>query len=164
MFQVVERHFTLDKQQKGTDHMLSLEPSEFNELVSHIRHIETRVDDIAKNDKTILSTITNLMDESYTESIKLSLKPIKCKQILECELPCRLKLGKSLVYRTTLKFGTKITERKICAKVSEPFGISAERIDEFIGRILCTDVLADETLDEAHFNSNLTIPSTFNID
>lgn len=151
MFQVVERHFTLDKQQKGTDHMLSLGPSEFNDLVSHIRHIEARVDAIPKYDNTILTTIADLLDESYVESVKLALKPIDCKRILECELPCRLKLGKSLVYRTTLKFGTKITEDEICAKVSEPFGISAERIDEFIGRILSTDVLADETLDEAHF-------------
>lgn len=152
MFQVVERHFTLDKQQKGTDHMLSLEPSEFHELVVHIRQIETCVDAIAKNDKTILSTITDLLDKSYIESVTLALKPVECKRILECELPCRSKLGKSLVYRKAVKFGGKITEREICAKVSEPFGISAERLDEFTGRILRTDVLADESLDEVHFN------------
>ena len=36
---VIEKHFTLDKSQKGPDHASSLEPHEFKELVSSIRNI-----------------------------------------------------------------------------------------------------------------------------
>lgn len=38
--EVIEKHFTLDKNMKGPDHSCSLTPSEFNELVSGIRNIE----------------------------------------------------------------------------------------------------------------------------
>ncbi len=38
---VIERHFTLDKTMRGTDHVASLEPEEFARLVSMIREVET---------------------------------------------------------------------------------------------------------------------------
>ena len=37
---MVERHFTLDKTLRGTDHMASLEPDEFACLVRMIREVE----------------------------------------------------------------------------------------------------------------------------
>ena len=37
---VVERHFTLDKTQKGTDHQVSLEPAELAAMVAMIREVE----------------------------------------------------------------------------------------------------------------------------
>lgn len=39
-FQVLEKHITLDKTMKGTDHVCSLSPSEFQQLVRDIRVIE----------------------------------------------------------------------------------------------------------------------------
>lgn len=38
--QVIEKHFTLDKNMEGPDHRASLEPEELNELVKCIRNIE----------------------------------------------------------------------------------------------------------------------------
>ncbi|MBS1647253.1 MAG: N-acetylneuraminate synthase [Bacteroidetes bacterium] len=38
--QVIEKHFTLDKNLPGPDHSCSLEPQEFKELISGIRNIE----------------------------------------------------------------------------------------------------------------------------
>jgi sialic acid synthase SpsE len=38
--QIVERHFTLDKTMKGSDHAASLTPDEFAELVRSIRRVE----------------------------------------------------------------------------------------------------------------------------
>jgi sialic acid synthase len=38
---IVERHLTLDKKMKGSDHAASLEPHQFKELVDSIRRIET---------------------------------------------------------------------------------------------------------------------------
>lgn len=37
---IIERHLTLDKQMKGSDHAASLEPAQFTELVVSIRRIE----------------------------------------------------------------------------------------------------------------------------
>lgn len=38
--QVIEKHFTLDKTLPGPDHVASLDPVEFSEMVTQIRHIE----------------------------------------------------------------------------------------------------------------------------
>jgi sialic acid synthase SpsE len=37
---IVEKHFTLDKNQEGPDHKLSVEPAELKEMISEIRHLE----------------------------------------------------------------------------------------------------------------------------
>jgi N,N'-diacetyllegionaminate synthase len=37
---IIEKHFTLDSNQKGPDHALSADPKTFLEMVSQIRHIE----------------------------------------------------------------------------------------------------------------------------
>ena len=37
---VIERHFTLDKSMKGSDHQCSLNPQEFQEMVKSIRSLE----------------------------------------------------------------------------------------------------------------------------
>lgn len=151
-FQVIERHFTLDKQQKGTDHQLSLEPIEFEHLIKKIRCIEEKqitMDD-GENEK-ILSFLSELVTDSELKEVQLALSPVDCKKILDCEIPCRLKLGKSLVYRMPLQCGTKLSENMICSKVSEPFGIPAERFDEFIGRMIHTNVESDDNIHETHF-------------
>ena len=38
---IIEKHFTLDKSQKGPDHKTSIEPEEFKKMVNFIRGIET---------------------------------------------------------------------------------------------------------------------------
>lgn len=40
MLQVLERHLTLDKRMKGTDHCCSLEPVELGRLIRSVRHVE----------------------------------------------------------------------------------------------------------------------------
>lgn len=39
--QIIERHFTLDKTMKGSDHAASLTPAEFGDLVKNIRRVES---------------------------------------------------------------------------------------------------------------------------
>lgn len=145
----------MDKQQKGTDHKLSLEPIELRQLIEQIRCIEdnlsiaiaTRMHD----NQAILSFLSSILNDHEIDDVKLALLPVHKKCILNCEMACRMKLGKSLVYRHHFLCGQKITENDICAKVNEPFGISAERYDEFVGKILQNDVDADENLYEKHF-------------
>lgn len=38
---VIEKHFTLDKEQEGTDHVLSVDPQELRVLVKEVQRIET---------------------------------------------------------------------------------------------------------------------------
>lgn len=141
----------MDKHQKGTDHRLSLEPNEFKELISYIRdveHISTKTID----SKDILNVLSNLMpNQNELNNVQLALKSVEQKKILDCEVPCRMKLGKSLVYSRFLKAGSILTADMICVKVSEPFGISAERFDEFVGRQLQTEVQFEENLMANHF-------------
>lgn len=43
--EIIEKHFTLDKNMKGPDHKASLEPDEFNMMVKAIRNIESGLGD-----------------------------------------------------------------------------------------------------------------------
>lgn len=150
--QVIERHFTLDKNQKGTDHRLSLEPDELKRMIRLIRGIEALETPHDTTEDTILNTLRRFdVDDVELSAVKLALADVVGKQILDCERPCRDKLGKSLVYRNGLVAGTTLAADDVCVKVSEPFGVSAERIDEFIGLTLNANVTADQNLMENHF-------------
>lgn len=48
---VIEKHFTLDKNQVGPDHKASLEPEELKNLVNSIRHVEAALGDGDKEPK-----------------------------------------------------------------------------------------------------------------
>lgn len=151
ILQVVERHFTLDKQQKGTDHKLSLEPAELRQLISCIRSIETDLPISTEDDQTVLEFLSRSSIESDLAEVKMAMAPVQQKHVQECEMPCRLKLGKSLVYRNRLTCGMTLSRDDICAKVNEPFGISAEHFDDFIGKTLTKDVMEDDNLSKDHF-------------
>lgn len=130
-----------------------MEPAEFRELVTRIRSIENiqppfQVDN---DNSAILECLSKFLTESELRDVKMAIAPVQEKRIQECEMTCRMKLGKSLVYRNRLNCGQAVSHNDICAKVSEPFGISAEHFDQFIGRILCRDVESDENVDESHF-------------
>jgi len=43
--EIIEKHFTLDRQQSGPDHRASLEPQMFAEMVKSIRHLEVALGD-----------------------------------------------------------------------------------------------------------------------
>ena len=43
--EVIEKHFTLDKNMEGPDHKASLEPHELKEMVRNIRHVEQSLGD-----------------------------------------------------------------------------------------------------------------------
>ena len=48
---IIEKHLTLDRKMKGPDHLASLEPKEFTQMVKSIRNIEKSLG----NGKKILS-------------------------------------------------------------------------------------------------------------
>ncbi len=59
---VIEKHFTLDRNMEGPDHLASTEPKEFSQMVKQIRNIEAAMGDGIKkatsSEKTIKKVVT----------------------------------------------------------------------------------------------------------
>lgn len=112
---VLERHVTLDKSWKGTDHPASLDFGELAELIRSIRIIERALGN-----------------------------GVKC--MLPCEVPCHDKLGKSVVAKTAIPKGTKLTLDMLAVKVAEPKGVAPEDIFELVGKKTLLAVGEDESI------------------
>lgn len=123
-----------------------------HKLIERIRWIENHLTVALHDENEVLTQLSPILNDQEMDEVKRAFSPIEKKCILNCEMECRMKLGKSLVYRNNLQRGQKINEDDICAKVNEPFGISAEYYEDFIGKILQNDVNAEENVDEKHFH------------
>jgi N-acetylneuraminate synthase/sialic acid synthase len=75
------------------------------------------------------------------------------KRVWDSERPVRKKLAKSLVSARPLKRGTKLALEDICFK-GPGGGIGPNRLREYLGRVLVSDIGADQVLLEAHFGSS----------
>jgi N-acetylneuraminate synthase/N,N'-diacetyllegionaminate synthase len=83
--EIIEKHFTLDRNMEGPDHKASLEPQELKHMVQQIRHIETALGDGIKRpnkseaenakvvQKSILAKKPIMKGENLTED-KLTVK------------------------------------------------------------------------------------------
>jgi len=78
--EVIEKHFTLDKNMKGPDHKASLEPSELKAMVSGIRNIEKALGDGIKKPSKSEKKNINVVRKSIVAS-----KPIKKGEIFSEE-------------------------------------------------------------------------------
>ncbi|XP_050083437.1 sialic acid synthase [Anopheles aquasalis] len=148
---IVERHFTLDKSWKGTDHQASLDPEEFQRMVKGIRMIE----EMPGTACPILELVAHVLDSAdYDEAeLKQALRAITVedRKLLSSELACSTKLGKSLVYSNDLAVGHTLREIDLDVKVSQPQGLSPWLYDSVIGSTLRQTVTADGPLLEQHF-------------
>jgi len=142
---VLERHFTLDKNQKGSDHIVSLDPTELRQLVNNVRLIEKNVRlPVMPDDLLAVATKLNLFENPLGFIAKACMSSsstplVGPKSIFPCELICKHKLGKSLVYARDLSKGQQLTEMDIAVKVSEPNGVPAEFYDDVIGKVVMRD-------------------------
>lgn len=118
------------------------------QLIERIRSVENIH---ATRDQGVPDILSGMLNKEELRDVEEAMAPVQLKRVLDCEMPCRLKLGKSLVYRNNLEAGVILSADDICAKVNEPFGISAERYYDFIGNTLLNSVVADENLVESHF-------------
>lgn len=123
-------------------------------MISHIRDAE-RVYTDDMNNEQILDFISKFSTTTEVNNVKVALTGVAQKKILDCEMSCRMKLGKSLVYAKSLVAGSILTADMILAKVSEPFGISGEHFDKFIGQRLIVNVRTEENVMENHFESTV---------
>lgn len=137
---IVERHITLDKLQKGSDHMCSLTPSEFETLIKNIRRYEN--DKLLKEPQSALFVASHFKDENVNKS----LVKICERNIMDCELPCRMKLGKSLVTSKCIWRGETFSLENVCIKVSEPPGLTAEKLSHCLGKYASKDLAVDEPI------------------
>uniref|UniRef100_A0A182QZT2 AFP-like domain-containing protein n=1 Tax=Anopheles farauti TaxID=69004 RepID=A0A182QZT2_9DIPT len=151
---IVERHFTLDKTWKGTDHQASLDPAEFARMVRCIRTIE--LEDITE--ESLSDRLRSVLGEKdfNEQHLLAALKKVDLldRKLLESEKPCYNKLGKSLVYASDLHSGAVISEADIGVKVSDPPGLSPRRYDSIIGKVLIDNVLRDSPVLERHFGTH----------
>lgn len=154
---VLERHFTLDKNQKGSDHIVSLDPRDLALLVAKVRLIEKNVQLPVMPDD-LLDVVTKLnLFENPLGFIARACGSVERKSILPCELMCKHKLGKSLVYARDLKKGHRLVETDLNVKVSEPNGIPAEFYDDAVGKEVMHDVCYDDPVMTSDI-SQLSIP------
>jgi len=64
---VIEKHFTLDKQMEGPDHILSLEPNELKKMIGRIRLIEESMGDGVKQPSpNEMSTLVRFRKTMYS--------------------------------------------------------------------------------------------------
>ncbi|XP_035774469.1 sialic acid synthase-like [Anopheles albimanus] len=149
--QIVERHFTLDKAWKGTDHRASLDPEEFQRMVKGIRMVEERPG-IAL---PINELVAHVLDsDDYDEAaLKLALREITVddRKLLNSERACSAKLGKSLVYSNDLTVGHTLRVTDLDVKVSQPQGLSPWLYDAVIGSTVRQSVTADGPVLAQHF-------------
>ena len=68
---LIEKHFTIDKNLPGPDHTLSLEPSEFEEMVKNIRITESSIGDGIKNITKEEKLVKELARRSITAKIDI---------------------------------------------------------------------------------------------
>ncbi|XP_035904320.1 sialic acid synthase [Anopheles stephensi] len=150
---IVERHFTLDKEWKGTDHKASLNPAEFARMVRCIRAVDKKA--ASQDAGAIIDQIRCVLDEDdFNEGeLILALKEVTTndRKLLECERLCHDKLGKSLVYANDVHCGTLLAETDIRIKVSEPKGLAPRMYDSIVGKIVKHTVLKDYPVLEQHF-------------
>jgi sialic acid synthase len=144
---VIERHFTLDRTLKGTDHSASLTPDMFAELVKAIRRYEASG---KSSDGNVQEVVERLLpnETSQKDDFEAALKAVGERVILDCEWPCRNKLGKSLVYAKSLPAGHTLTENDLWVKVSGG-SVPGERFYTIVGQKLTKDVMKDTSVQPA---------------
>ena len=80
---VIEKHFTLDKKQKGLDHFISADPDDLKDLINKVRITESMLGKQKINKKKIIKNKLKTVTRSifYSENVKkgnkISLKNIK---------------------------------------------------------------------------------------
>lgn len=157
---IIERHFTLDKAQKGSDHSCSLTPPELARLTRLIRRVE-RLTLPDRSTKTVMDAIVGVIAANDTQlndelgDLRAALSPIESeRRIFDCELPCYNKLGKTLVYRKKLAKGKCLERDDLCIKVSNQKGFETDKIDEIVGLKLLKNVEPDQPVNKEQFEGN----------
>lgn len=85
---IIEKHFTLDKNLPGPDHKLSLSPIEFKEMVKQIRMIEMARGDGMKKPAENEMKIRNAIRRSIAAKVKIAKGSVIERNMLKIVRPC----------------------------------------------------------------------------
>lgn len=118
---MIEVHVTLSREMYGTSVDASLTPAEMAELVKGVRFIE--------------SMLGSPVDKDQMAARKAKLRPV---------------FFRSVVAKEDLKAGTVLQKANLTTK-KPGTGISAEMLNELVGRKLASDVAGDQLLSEKDF-------------
>jgi len=124
---IVEKHFSLNRELWGADHKVSMTPQELREMVDHIRALEK---DPSKRQEWLDKDIVKRgMGE-------------KKKTMLEGESVFRDYFRKSLMAGQTIRAGTVITEEMVFAMRPQAYagGLPSEEYESVIGKKLTKDL------------------------
>ena len=69
---IIERHFTLDRTMKGSDHAASLEPQGFSKMVRNIRAIEEAMGSSQKEIQKSESTVFKKLSKSIVSAVEIT--------------------------------------------------------------------------------------------
>nr|XP_019528907.2 sialic acid synthase-like [Aedes albopictus] len=147
---IVERHFTLDKSWKGTDHQASLDPAEFGRLVRYIRAVEN-IGCVRESHQIQQICAQVLLESDYNrDELGQALKSatVDDRKLLEAEIACHSKLGKSLVFGSDVEPGHVLQKADVAVKVSEPHGLSPTLYDSVVGRKIARSCRKDDPIRE----------------
>ncbi|XP_063695515.1 sialic acid synthase [Culicoides brevitarsis] len=160
---IIERHFTLDKTLKGSDHSCSLDPKELSLLVKLIRKVEQKQLPESKDTESILEFTKNVILEAKEEHLLKDMEELRAalsknvtledKKVFDCEMNCYNKLRKTLVYSRDIPAGKILQKSDFCIKVNTEFGVLTEKIDELIGKILVKNVSYEDSVQLSDFKS-----------
>lgn len=123
--QIIEKHFTLDKNQEGNDHKVSLLPHEFNSLVSSIRNVESALGSSSKS-----------------------------KYLSQGEKQNKLSLGKGFYASYDLNIGYEI-QRNDFKLQSPLLGVSSDEFEYVNGSRLTKKISKGEALTYDHFSDEI---------
>lgn len=140
------------------DHSCSLVPDELALLVQMIRIAEKKqlkskdTDSVVDLVKSIISEIGHLYLLKHMDELKSALIDVNEneKKLLDCEISCFNKLGKTLVYAHDIPAGKVTTKTDFDIKVNIVKGVPTERINLFIGKRLLKDVEFEEAVQFEH--------------
>jgi N,N'-diacetyllegionaminate synthase len=114
--QLLEKHFTLDRNRSGPDHPFAIEPHELKDLVAHVRDVEAALGDGVKRGPS---------DEERVEMYA--------------------KARRSVVAAAAIPAGTRITRDMLTIK-RPGHGIAPKLIDALVGRIAAVDIEDDDVV------------------
>ena len=130
---LIERHFTLDKTWRGSDHRCSLDPGELATLCHHVKN------------KTEFRRFRELFSKTENEAVKEALEA-RTKTVLDSEQSCIDKLGKTVVARRDIPANSLITRHDVDIKVADPPGIDPRNSEQYIGKMSRCCIRQDDSI------------------
>ena len=143
---IIERHITLDKQMDGPDHNSSITEKEFKELIN----LSNRCFSYLKENKTNLNTFMNIFKlNRYRSSVGFNKKLISNNALFNKRI-----LGKSYIYKTSLKKGSRVVLNDL-KLVCPGKGLGALEINKFLNKKITKDVKKNLYLNPQDFQKKI---------